>query len=447
MKTKKIIVASLLSLTAVTVFGQNEFHTSTEPCLFNQQHERLLNENEEYRKNMEQNEAFYQTYLKAQHQEEKTIKTIPVVVHVIHVGEAIGSGTNISDAQIQSAISSINDAYSKAGNFANTNGVNTQLQFCLAVQDPNGATTTGINRVNGSSVNDFTAHGLTTSGTNNEVDVKALSKWPNDKYYNVWIVGGIDGNMGGNGKHGFAYFPGTPANKDGAVILYNAFGTTGNLGSDNQNTTFIHETGHALSLYHTFQGDGSGSTCPGNTTCGQDSDCVDDTPPHMRTVATCNLNGTNSCDNNSANTLYMNNFMNYGHCTNMFTAGQTTRINAALAGSRAGWLTSLGCQAVTTGGGNTGSGAGITSTTADQTLSFSPNPSNGKLQVTIPASFELNSIIIYNEVGKIVKQFEMTSLTESSKNSYSIDLSELATGNYFVKINDEAKMNRITLLK
>ena len=30
--------------------------------------------------------------------------TIPVVVHVIHKGEAIGTGTNISDAQIQNAI-------------------------------------------------------------------------------------------------------------------------------------------------------------------------------------------------------------------------------------------------------------------------------------------------------------------------------------------------------
>ena len=45
--------------------------------------------------------------VKSSHQ----IYKIPVVVHVLHLGEAIGVSHNISDAQIQSAISNLNQTY------------------------------------------------------------------------------------------------------------------------------------------------------------------------------------------------------------------------------------------------------------------------------------------------------------------------------------------------
>lgn len=37
--------------------------------------------------------------------------TVPIVVHVIHLGETVGTGTNISDAQVISAIDDLNDRY------------------------------------------------------------------------------------------------------------------------------------------------------------------------------------------------------------------------------------------------------------------------------------------------------------------------------------------------
>ena len=40
------------------------------------------------------------------------IFTIPVVVHVIHLGESIGIGTNISDDQIYGAITGLNERFS-----------------------------------------------------------------------------------------------------------------------------------------------------------------------------------------------------------------------------------------------------------------------------------------------------------------------------------------------
>src|SRR6185295_18176045 len=52
---------------------------------------------------------------------------IPVVVHVIHNGEAVGSGTNISDAQILSQISVLNKDYKRL----NADAGNTPPEFQL----------------------------------------------------------------------------------------------------------------------------------------------------------------------------------------------------------------------------------------------------------------------------------------------------------------------------
>ena len=49
----------------------------------------------------------------------------------------------------------------------------------------------------------------------------------------------------------------------------------------------MHEFGHYLHLYHTFQGDndadqnGIGDNCPGNVTVGVDSDGCSAAPSHM----------------------------------------------------------------------------------------------------------------------------------------------------------------------
>src|SRR6185369_13259631 len=82
--------------------------------------------------------------------------TIPVVVHIIHNGEAIGSGTNLSDQQIQSQMTVLNNDF----NHLNADQINTpaefaglagslNIQFVLAKQDPEGRSTTGITRNQG----------------------------------------------------------------------------------------------------------------------------------------------------------------------------------------------------------------------------------------------------------------------------------------------------------
>ncbi|CAG5080846.1 zinc-dependent metalloprotease [Parvicella tangerina] len=277
--------------------------------------------------------------------------TIPVVVHVIH--NPSDPTTNISTAQIQSAIDNLNDAYSNDVSLYG-NSVDIQVQFALAVRDENCQATTGINRVDGTSVSGYATDGITDA---NETQVKALSKWDNSKYYNIWIVTEIDGNDGGSGTQGYAYFPGASSDVDGAVILYNAFGydPTGVLGYElkpytNYNVTTIHELGHGLDLYHTFQGDdansdGTADQCPGPA---DDGDFCADTDPHRRDDSDCDAPVDLTC-NGVANSTVHNNFMAYtsDFCQDRFTSDQKDRMRAALELERPGLVSSLGATPIT----------------------------------------------------------------------------------------------------
>ena len=87
---------------------------------------------------------------------QKDIITIPIVVHVIYKNthSNIGSGTNISNEQIEDAIRILNEDFSKTNpafpnpprnTFINY-AADVQIQFCLANSDENGNPTNGVTR-------------------------------------------------------------------------------------------------------------------------------------------------------------------------------------------------------------------------------------------------------------------------------------------------------------
>lgn len=270
------------------------------------------------------------------------IYTIPVVVHVIHKGEPYGSGSNIPDEQIFSAITALNQDFRRMpGTNGYGNGPDIGIEFCLAVRDPNGQPTNGINRVNGTVVPQYAEKGIASSASStngaSEAAVKALSTWPRTSYMNIWVVSEIENNDGGSGVQGYAYFPAdTPL--DGIVILYNAFGTVGNLKSyTNMNRTLTHEVGHYLNLYHTFH---NTTSCGPEGNCNTAGDRVCDTPPTIQS-GSCT---TPAC----SGTQQVENYMDYTGqvCQNMFTEGQKLRMRTALEEMRTSILSSLGCVAV-----------------------------------------------------------------------------------------------------
>ena len=283
------------------------------------------------------------------------VYTIPVVFHVLHLGESVGTGHNIPDEQIESAIEGMNRDYRRTaadGGIAQGAGVDTEIEFCLASIDPNGDPHSGINRINAN--NQFNYQNIGIDEDINGSDLKNLSKWPTADYVNVWVVREINDqgawpNWNG-GTLGYAYPVSSSSNnnpnvnptgnsRDGIVVANFSLGNDPNNNTSwniyfNLNRTMTHEMGHHLNLQHTFDG---GSCSESN--CSTQGDFVCDTPP---TVQQTNCN-TPAC----SGTQQVTNYMDYTgeDCANMFSDGQSTRMRAVLEGfSRNSLTQSAGCS-------------------------------------------------------------------------------------------------------
>ncbi|MCW3085853.1 MAG: hypothetical protein JWP12_3219 [Bacteroidetes bacterium] len=254
------------------------------------------------------------------------VQYIPVVVHIIHNG----GPENISNLQVQTAISDIN------ANFREND--NTQIQFCLAQRDPSGNPTTGITR----DVSPLTNETMEVD----DIALKNINRWSPTCYLNIWIVSGINSLSSGPSVIGYAYFPSAHGMAmDGVVIEAAYFGS-----SVTNDAVGTHEIGHYLGLYHTFE-----NACPNNN-CLLDGDQVCDTPPDQTTFSSCAPNA-NSCstdaDDPSANNPFStdvpdlgNDYMDYSNfsCYNMFTPGQYARMNYFLNNVRSSLLNCLSCS-------------------------------------------------------------------------------------------------------
>lgn len=348
MRLNTLIV--ILFFQIIRVNAQTERPNLQEECLTDFLHKRAMKHDSSYRASFQSNQKLLQQEAPAS-RKSSTVLTVPVVFHVMHLGEPEGTETNIPFEQILSALESMNLAY-RGNSPYSSSGVDMQIEFCLAAQDPFGNPTNGVNRINASGTSDYSANGITTSDTDNEIAVKALSIWPNSDYYNIWIVSEINGNNAGSGTQGYAYFPGAGSSYDGTVIMYNSIGYDSDESRcfdvknyTNLNTTLIHELGHGLGLYHTFEGDNDGTTCPSNADCSTDGDRCCDTPPHQRTSG-CPTSGNNACGTPFSG--HQNNFMDYSSasCQTEFTADQKTRARSSLSGARSSLLISSACTPV-----------------------------------------------------------------------------------------------------
>lgn len=280
------------------------------------------------------------------------IITIPVVVHVIHNGDAYGTGENITDEQVLSQITVLNQDFRRMINSPgyNTNsvGADIEIEFCLVQQDPDGNETNGINRVN-----------LTTaSWGENAVEsiLKPQTQWDPTRYFNIWVC-----RFGGDleGVLGYAQFPdssglggldtsGGNANTDGVIIGYQYFGSSdiypaGTYDSPyDKGRTTTHEIGHYFGLRHIW---GDNSSCTVNATDSNKDYCLD-TPAASTANYGC-ATGTNSCTAAAGNDM-IENYMDYSDdaCMNLFTQNQKERIMAVLQNSprRASLVNSNACN-------------------------------------------------------------------------------------------------------
>ena len=263
--------------------------------------------------------------------------TIPVVVHVIYNGQAIGVAPNITDAQIQSQITVLNQDFRRMsgtnGFNDNSVGADIEIQFALAKQDPNGNPTNGIDRVNLAQ--------NTWSTTEIDAIVKPKTIWDPTQYLNMWSVKFSEGNL-----LGYAQFPdasglnglntiGGNATSDGVVANYDVFGSI-----DYDNDTFLlkpnyslgrtmtHEVGHFLGLRHIW-GDGNGDEFadPPVADCTASDYCAD-TPQAGWEHYECG--NFDTCPEPGIDMV--KNYMDYTSdgCMNIFTIDQKARITAVM---------------------------------------------------------------------------------------------------------------------
>lgn len=327
--TLKALTMSLGLLVTQSVGAQ------TNHCGYDELHQYYLANDPGYAARLQQIEILLQQNSSQGSTKQRTVITIPVVVHVVHNGEAIGVGSNISEAQVLSQLEVLNEDYrflnSDAGlipSVFQSLATDMSIEFCLAVRDPDGAPFDGIERINGGQA--------TWSMSQVETNLKPTTIWDPSQYLNIWTL-----QLGGAnaGTLGYSSKPGQDVDKDGVVVQYKYFGKVGNVTAPfNKGRTATHEIGHFFGLDHLW---GLGE--PNVSACGDD-DGIADTPVQEKANYSCPSFPSVSCSNGPNGDMFMN-YMDYVNdaCMFMFTAGQKSRVDNFIGTLRSDLASSSAC--------------------------------------------------------------------------------------------------------
>jgi hypothetical protein len=324
---------------------------------------------------------------------------IPVVVHVVY-NNAAG---NVSDETVRNLIETLNLCYRKLhpdtiktpARFAGLSA-DCEIEFQLAVSDPQRRATTGIVRKYS-----------TTAVWDSDDKVKFSNQsgddaWDAKSYLNIWIC---------NIRYisGYASVPGDVAAKDGVVL------STGALGK-----TVVHEVGHWLGLKHIW----------GDQYCGDDG--VADTPPQALGTAGCPSGIRLSCSSSPNGDMYMN-YMDVTQdaCVNMFTYGQKERMHALLklGGLRYSLFASTGLTEPLYTEIPLPEDTNTTNPSPDAfKTTIYPNPALQDITLDLGNDPQWigKTIIICNAQGQTMQQQTVQSKTQK------IDISRLKAGMYFI---------------
>lgn len=260
---------------------------------------------------------------------EPDVGVVPVVVHVVHHGEPIGVGHNLSTERIHAQIRILNEDFRRESGTPGFNdhpdGGDARLEFVLASVAPDGSPTDGIVRTDATEVANPTPPGSL-------FDYYAYyGYWDPEHYVNVWtmplaestvdvllgLATGPETDLPGAER----FEPGEPAQAEGILINSAHFGPSDLASAHNLGRTLTHEMGHYFGLLHLW----------GGGDCAENDHCVD-TPAMTEALHGCPSPPPPGCDGTP---VMVENYMNYTDdaCMNTFTNDQIARIHYVLENS------------------------------------------------------------------------------------------------------------------
>ncbi|MFI4898697.1 MAG: M43 family zinc metalloprotease [Phycisphaerales bacterium JB059] len=246
---------------------------------------------------------FNNTSIESQYDPSNGLIRIPVVVHVIQNSSGTGF---ISESRVQSQIDVLNEDFQAIAGTNGANGTDTQFEFFLATEDPDGNPTNGI------------TYSTNNSWFNDSGSYWNSLAWDTDRYLNIY-TNSASGALG--------YVPDLPqggiagSNADRVVVLYSSFGRNAPLTPFHLGRTTTHEVGHYLGLYHTFD-----NGC-GTSSCYTTGDRICDTNRENSPTFGCPGSRT-SCGMAAP----LDNYMDYSDdiCMEKFTPEQANRMRCTL---------------------------------------------------------------------------------------------------------------------
>lgn len=326
---------------------------------------------------------------------------IPVVFHIVYENDQ----ENISDEQVLSQLEVINQDF----NFENPRlgdlpsafenlAANIDIEFCLALQDPDGMETNGITRRK-TQVVDI---GLTEKYY--DFSQGGQDAWDTDRYLNIWVA-----SFGNSNIQGYGHFPDAlPKEKDGIIVNFKYFGTVGTAEMPHDlGSSCTHEIGHYLNVRHIW---GSEFSCDSD-------DGLDDTPLQFGPTIDCPaFPKPDECTQGDGILFY--NFMDYTDdaCVSMFTHDQKEVMLSTLMTTRSSLIENSDLCTVYN-----------REIFNKNEISIYPNPFTNYISISLPGISK--NIQIFNSRGVLMEELYI-------KNE-GIDTSSYPIGMYFVKINDQ----------
>ncbi|HXS35879.1 MAG TPA: zinc-dependent metalloprotease [Flavipsychrobacter sp.] len=257
-----------------------------------------------------------------------------------------------------------------------------------------------------------------------------VDQWDPTKYINVWVINTLDGGasstiLGMTISNLLAPEYGIPNDEIGVVLNYGAFGvqtaaTQYYVANITLGRTLTHELGHYFEIWHVWGDDGG--LCPWDV--GGADDGIADTPPQANETYGCpSFPKYDVCDTTGNGIMFMN-YMDYSDddCMHLFTLDQAAVMQSNVQPGGESYSLTQHPEILA-----------VEQVQPNNNFTISPNPTTGRLNVYFNSSTEnLLSLNVVNTLGQCVRLIDTKDKTQSL---YTIDLSEMSKGIYFVQCN------------